>query len=95
MYSPGASRTLHALTSLLPDQARGSGRGLCRPRPSDALHVTFRARGGRRRDWPAQLPALARLEWEVAVVQDHNPADPRHRDMRIEDCERFLLRRAL
>ena len=58
----------------------------------DQLHATFRCVSPVGH-WPGQLPALALLQWEVAVVMDTNPADPDHRCIRIKDHERFMLQR--
>ena len=80
-YSPGPSRTLAGLAQSLQATA------LRNPRHQSQLHATFRAM----RRFPGSLPALASLEWEVAVVRDGNPADEEHRDIMIKDHERFVL----
>ena len=80
-YNPGASRTLTDLTKRL------KATGLFKPRGRHSLHATFRGM----RQFPNNLPALNTLEWEVAVVQDRNPDDEQHCDIRIKDHERFGL----
>eukprot|EP01050_Picozoa_sp_SAG11_P029121 SAG11_NODE_8067_length_1063_cov_1.808091_1_plen_239_part_10 len=92
MVDLGADATLQQLAAALQRRAP------CNPRPVEKLHATFRSRSKMqdlRLCAPELAAALRALEWEVAVVTDHQPSDhPRHRHIHIKRSERFLLRAA-